>query len=103
MDGLFLRLFALGCGVTSRVRNKAILSQIVWACVLSLAGSVEAESKLNKFSKPAVGRIGFVSSGDRKMTVKSKGGGDVPLIMIAADAKITINGEAKTYENLQKD
>lgn len=83
--------------------NKSILSLLVWACVLGLAGGAQAESKLNKSSKPAVGRIGFISTGDKKITVKPKGGGDSLGFNIAADTKITINGEAKTYEDLKKD
>lgn len=102
-DGLFLRLSAQDSRDTSDSMNKTILSWIAWACVLGLAGGVQAESKLNKSSKPAVGRIGFISSGDKKITVKPKGGGDSLGFMIAADTKITINGEAKTYEDLKKD
>lgn len=54
----------------------------------------------NTAKEPFTGRIIFVSQ--TKVTVKSKGTSTTTLFKLAADTKVTLNGEAKIATELKK-
>jgi len=81
--------------------NKTILLALLSAGVLIC--SVQAESKPNVSKDPVSGRISFLGKEGEKITVKTKGGGESVGFKVAADTKVSINGETKTMAELKKD